>query len=167
MGNGGGRGKQIAQIKRDCGWKRGCKFAPTRMKSFLQSYSICLLWRNDFILGKRIFERRASQVVATDWAARLGGHIPWGVGGEGHRRSRVGLQNCQSMRRTRRCPVKNKGLRLQNPISQLIRLAAIFIECSYDDSQTNDRLSDHLCSRFIIDELRALVSEDEHARIRI
>ncbi|KAK8088611.1 hypothetical protein PG997_003572 [Apiospora hydei] len=44
------------------------------------------------------------------------------------------------------------------------QLAAIFIECSYDDSQTNDRLFGHLCPRFIIEELRALVSEVEHAR---
>ncbi|KAK6843051.1 hypothetical protein PG990_005021 [Apiospora arundinis] len=44
------------------------------------------------------------------------------------------------------------------------QLAAIFIECSYDDSQTNDRLFGHLCPRFIIEELRVLVGEVEHAR---
>lgn len=43
-------------------------------------------------------------------------------------------------------------------------LAAIFIECSYDDSQTNDRLFGHLAPRFIIEEMRALASEVEAAR---
>ncbi|KAK9781815.1 putative cAMP phosphodiesterases class-II-domain-containing protein [Seiridium cardinale] len=43
-------------------------------------------------------------------------------------------------------------------------LAAIFIECSYDDSQTNDRLFGHLAPRFILEEMRALASEVEAAR---
>lgn len=44
------------------------------------------------------------------------------------------------------------------------RLTAIFIECSYDDSQTNDRLFGHMAPRFIIEEMRALASEVEAAR---
>lgn len=43
-------------------------------------------------------------------------------------------------------------------------LAAIFIECSYDDSQTNDRLFGHLTPRFILEEMRALATEVEIAR---
>ncbi|KAI1878337.1 uncharacterized protein JN550_000519 [Neoarthrinium moseri] len=44
------------------------------------------------------------------------------------------------------------------------RLRAIFIECSYDDSQTNDRLFGHLAPRFIMEEMRALASEVETVR---
>ncbi|KAI1393627.1 cAMP phosphodiesterases class-II-domain-containing protein [Hypoxylon trugodes] len=43
-------------------------------------------------------------------------------------------------------------------------LAAIFIECSYDDSQTDDRLFGHLTPRYIIQELKALAEEVETAR---
>lgn len=43
-------------------------------------------------------------------------------------------------------------------------LAAIFIECSYDDSQSNDRLFGHLKPCFIMDELQALASEVDMAR---
>ncbi|OAQ70018.1 cyclic-AMP phosphodiesterase, class-II [Pochonia chlamydosporia 170] len=43
-------------------------------------------------------------------------------------------------------------------------LAAIFIECSYEDSQSNDRLFGHLKPCFIIDELQALASEVEMCR---
>jgi cAMP phosphodiesterase len=44
------------------------------------------------------------------------------------------------------------------------QLAAIFIECSYDDSQTNDRLFGHMAPRFIMEELRALAQEVENTR---
>lgn len=43
-------------------------------------------------------------------------------------------------------------------------LAAIFIECSYDDSQSNDRLFGHLKPVFIIEELKALANEVEIAK---
>lgn len=43
-------------------------------------------------------------------------------------------------------------------------LAAIFIECSYDDSQTNDRLFGHLKPEFVIQELQALAREVRIAR---
>ncbi|KHN99689.1 Cyclic-AMP phosphodiesterase, class-II [Metarhizium album ARSEF 1941] len=43
-------------------------------------------------------------------------------------------------------------------------LSAIFIECSYDDSQSNDRLFGHLKPYFIMDELRALANEVEVAQ---
>ncbi|KAI0180207.1 cAMP phosphodiesterases class-II-domain-containing protein [Hypoxylon sp. FL1284] len=43
-------------------------------------------------------------------------------------------------------------------------LAAIFIECSYDDSQTDDRLFGHLTPRYIIQELKTLASEVELVR---
>ncbi|KAM5365341.1 hypothetical protein ACJZ2D_011057 [Fusarium nematophilum] len=43
-------------------------------------------------------------------------------------------------------------------------LRAIFIECSYDDSQCNDRLFGHLKPVFVIEELRALAGEVEIAR---
>lgn len=43
-------------------------------------------------------------------------------------------------------------------------LAAIFIECSYDDSQTDDRLFGHLTPRYIIQELKVLAHEVEMAR---
>ncbi|ETS76257.1 hypothetical protein PFICI_11644 [Pestalotiopsis fici W106-1] len=43
-------------------------------------------------------------------------------------------------------------------------LTAIFIECSYTDSQTNDRLFGHQAPRFIIEELETLASEVEAAR---
>ncbi|PNY23261.1 3',5'-cyclic-nucleotide phosphodiesterase [Tolypocladium capitatum] len=43
-------------------------------------------------------------------------------------------------------------------------LAAIFIECSYDDSQSNDRLFGHLKPVFVIEELCALAAEVETAR---
>ncbi|GKU01913.1 3 -cyclic-nucleotide phosphodiesterase [Fusarium langsethiae] len=38
-------------------------------------------------------------------------------------------------------------------------LKAIFIECSYDDSQSNDRLFGHLKPVFVMEELRALATE--------
>ncbi|PHH91359.1 hypothetical protein CDD83_773 [Cordyceps sp. RAO-2017] len=40
-------------------------------------------------------------------------------------------------------------------------LAAIFIECSYDDSRSNDRLYGHLKPVFVIEELRVLAAEVE------
>jgi cAMP phosphodiesterase len=43
-------------------------------------------------------------------------------------------------------------------------LAAIFIECSFDDSQSNDRLFGHLKPVYIIEELRTLAGEVELAR---
>ncbi|POR32448.1 Putative 3',5'-cyclic-nucleotide phosphodiesterase [Tolypocladium paradoxum] len=43
-------------------------------------------------------------------------------------------------------------------------LAAIFIECSYDDSQSNDRLFGHLKPVFVMEELRALAGEVDVAR---
>ncbi|RCI14886.1 hypothetical protein L249_6578 [Ophiocordyceps polyrhachis-furcata BCC 54312] len=43
-------------------------------------------------------------------------------------------------------------------------LAAIFIECSYDDSQSNDRLFGHLKPVFLVEELRTLAAEVEMAR---
>ncbi|KAG6238961.1 hypothetical protein E4U25_001276 [Claviceps purpurea] len=43
-------------------------------------------------------------------------------------------------------------------------LAAIFIECSYDDSQSNDRLFGHMKPCFIMEELCALANEVEAAR---
>lgn len=43
-------------------------------------------------------------------------------------------------------------------------LAAIFIECSYDDSQSNDRLFGHLKPVFIMEELRVLAGEVDVAR---
>lgn len=44
------------------------------------------------------------------------------------------------------------------------KLTAIFIECSYDDSQCVDRLFGHLTPRFIIEEMRALAEEVVNAR---
>ncbi|KAI1777567.1 cAMP phosphodiesterases class-II-domain-containing protein [Hypoxylon cercidicola] len=43
-------------------------------------------------------------------------------------------------------------------------LTAIFIECSYDDSQTDDRLFGHLTPRYVIQELKVLANEVELAR---
>ncbi|RDA84930.1 hypothetical protein CP532_5154 [Ophiocordyceps camponoti-leonardi (nom. inval.)] len=43
-------------------------------------------------------------------------------------------------------------------------LAAIFIECSYDDSQSNDRLFGHLKPVFLVEELRTLAAEVEMVR---
>ncbi|KAG6033575.1 hypothetical protein E4U41_006871 [Claviceps citrina] len=43
-------------------------------------------------------------------------------------------------------------------------LAAIFIECSYDDSQSDDRLFGHLKPCFIMEELRALADEVDMCR---
>ncbi|KAI1114791.1 cAMP phosphodiesterase class-II [Nemania sp. NC0429] len=43
-------------------------------------------------------------------------------------------------------------------------LAAIFIECSYDNSQTDDRLFGHLTPRYVIRELQALAAAVEIAR---
>ncbi|KAI0602851.1 cAMP phosphodiesterase class-II [Biscogniauxia sp. FL1348] len=43
-------------------------------------------------------------------------------------------------------------------------LAAIFIECSYDDSQADDRLFGHLTPRYIIQEMKALAAEVELVR---
>ncbi|KAL8356633.1 hypothetical protein RB601_001772 [Gaeumannomyces tritici] len=45
------------------------------------------------------------------------------------------------------------------------RLAAIFIECSYDDSQTVDRLFGHLTPRFVDQEMQALAAEVAAARL--
>lgn len=42
-------------------------------------------------------------------------------------------------------------------------LAAIFIECSYDDSQTDDRLFGHLTPRYVMQELKVLAAEVELA----
>ncbi|OLN83374.1 3',5'-cyclic-nucleotide phosphodiesterase [Colletotrichum chlorophyti] len=44
------------------------------------------------------------------------------------------------------------------------QLAAIFIECSYDDSHSVDRLFGHLKPCFVIEELRSLAQEVEVAR---
>ncbi len=46
-------------------------------------------------------------------------------------------------------------------------LAAIFIECSYDDSQSVDRLFGHLTPRFIAEEMIALASEVSAARTQL
>ncbi|KAF3063596.1 3',5'-cyclic-nucleotide phosphodiesterase [Daldinia childiae] len=43
-------------------------------------------------------------------------------------------------------------------------LAAIFIECSYDDSRTDDRLYGHLTPRYIIQEMQTLAAEVERIR---
>ncbi len=43
-------------------------------------------------------------------------------------------------------------------------LKAIFIECSYDDSQTVDRLFGHLTPRFVVEELKVLAAEVEAIR---
>ncbi|KAI1822691.1 cAMP phosphodiesterase class-II [Xylaria intraflava] len=43
-------------------------------------------------------------------------------------------------------------------------LVAIFIECSYDNSQTDDRLFGHLSPRYVIQEMQALASAVEIAR---
>ena len=43
-------------------------------------------------------------------------------------------------------------------------LAAIFIECSYDDSQSVDRLFGHLTPRFVIEELSVLAAEVQYVR---
>ncbi|TGJ81529.1 hypothetical protein E0Z10_g7238 [Xylaria hypoxylon] len=43
-------------------------------------------------------------------------------------------------------------------------LAAIFIECSYDNSQTDDRLFGHLTPRYVIQEMEALATTVEIAR---
>ncbi|KAF4463934.1 3 5 -cyclic-nucleotide phosphodiesterase, partial [Fusarium albosuccineum] len=43
-------------------------------------------------------------------------------------------------------------------------LRAIFIECSYDDSQSNDRLFGHLKPVFVMEELRTLAGEVDIAR---
>ncbi|KAF5544193.1 3 5 cyclic-nucleotide phosphodiesterase [Fusarium phyllophilum] len=43
-------------------------------------------------------------------------------------------------------------------------LKAIFIECSYDESQAEDRLYGHLKPRYVIEELRALAHEVEVER---
>lgn len=45
-------------------------------------------------------------------------------------------------------------------------LAAVFIECSYDDSQANDRFFGHLKPVLVIEKLRALAGEVEAARSR-
>ncbi|KAH0432367.1 cAMP phosphodiesterase class-II [Colletotrichum camelliae] len=44
------------------------------------------------------------------------------------------------------------------------QLGAIFIECSYDESQSVDRLFGHLKPSFLIEELRNLAQEVENAR---
>ncbi|KAH8589982.1 cAMP phosphodiesterases class-II-domain-containing protein [Bisporella sp. PMI_857] len=44
------------------------------------------------------------------------------------------------------------------------RLAAIFIECSYNDSVTQDRLYGHLAPRYLIEELNVLAEEVETQR---
>ncbi|ATY61041.1 Cyclic-AMP class-II [Cordyceps militaris] len=43
-------------------------------------------------------------------------------------------------------------------------LAAIFIECSYDDAQSNDRLYGHLKPVFVVEELSVLAAEVQLAR---
>ncbi|KAI1337963.1 cAMP phosphodiesterase class-II [Xylariaceae sp. FL0016] len=43
-------------------------------------------------------------------------------------------------------------------------LAAIFIECSYDNSQTDDRLFGHLTPRYVIQEMKNLAAEVEMIR---
>lgn len=43
-------------------------------------------------------------------------------------------------------------------------LAAVFIECSFDDGQSNDRLFGHLKPFYVIEELQALAREVELAR---
>ncbi|KAK3494838.1 cAMP phosphodiesterases class-II-domain-containing protein [Neurospora hispaniola] len=47
------------------------------------------------------------------------------------------------------------------------KLTAIFIECSFDDSQTDDRLFGHLTPRYIMEELTALAEEVTAARMDI
>jgi 3',5'-cyclic-nucleotide phosphodiesterase len=47
------------------------------------------------------------------------------------------------------------------------KLAAIFIECSYDDSQPVDRLFGHLAPRFIVQEMANLAEEVRFARERL
>lgn len=47
------------------------------------------------------------------------------------------------------------------------KLAAIFIESSYDDSQSVDRLFGHLTPRFVIEEMTVLAGEVESARAAI
>jgi cAMP phosphodiesterase len=44
------------------------------------------------------------------------------------------------------------------------RLGGIFIECSFDDSTTTDRLYGHLAPRFLMEELRVLADEVENLR---
>ncbi|KAK3322609.1 low-affinity cAMP phosphodiesterase [Apodospora peruviana] len=44
------------------------------------------------------------------------------------------------------------------------KLAAIFIECSYDDSQSDDRLFGHLAPRFIAEEMKVLAGEVSAAK---
>lgn len=44
-------------------------------------------------------------------------------------------------------------------------LAAIFVECSYDDSQPLDRLYGHLTPQFVAEEMANLAAEVAHARI--
>ncbi|KAI1422038.1 cAMP phosphodiesterase class-II [Xylaria sp. FL1777] len=43
-------------------------------------------------------------------------------------------------------------------------LTAIFLECSYDNSQTDDRLFGHLTPRYVIQEMQALAATVEMAR---
>ena len=45
-------------------------------------------------------------------------------------------------------------------------LKAIFIECSYEDSQRDDRLFGHLKPMFVMEELRSLAAEVASARLR-
>lgn len=47
------------------------------------------------------------------------------------------------------------------------KLAAIFIECSYDDSRPVDRLFGHLTPRFVIEEMGILAEEVEAARVNM
>jgi len=42
------------------------------------------------------------------------------------------------------------------------RLRGIFIECSFDNSQTEDRLYGHMAPRYLIEELKSLAYEVEH-----
>ncbi|KXH34430.1 cAMP phosphodiesterase class-II [Colletotrichum simmondsii] len=44
------------------------------------------------------------------------------------------------------------------------QLAAIFIECSYDDSHSDDRLFGHLKPRYVMEEMHALAQTVEEAR---
>ncbi|KAK3391815.1 cAMP phosphodiesterases class-II-domain-containing protein [Sordaria brevicollis] len=47
------------------------------------------------------------------------------------------------------------------------KLTAIFIECSFDDSQTDDRLFGHMTPRYVVEEMTALAEEVTAARMDI
>jgi cAMP phosphodiesterase len=50
------------------------------------------------------------------------------------------------------------------PVIAAKRLQGIFIECSFDDSQHEDRLYGHMTPRFLINELKVLAKEVEESR---